>query len=171
IPERATIGWFMPVEQQERQVIARGPTSVDASTPLTASHGADRAGAPRARPNASMSAAVTPRDADPSPFAKRASRRLLKNGMTLVVVENHAVPTVALQATILAGTVAVPVGKPALALLTADMLDRGTNTKGKLAIAEALDVVGAQLDVNGGFLGTTAAGTGLSRAPPLPLHT
>ena len=171
IPERATIGWFMPIEQQERQVIARGPTTIDASTPLTASRGADRASAPRAKANASLSLAVTPRDADPSPFAKRASRRVLKNGMTLVVVENHAVPTVALQATILAGTVAVPVGKPALALLTADVLDRGTSTKGKLAIAEALDAVGAQLDVNGGFLETTATGSGLSRDTKLLLET
>ena len=91
--------------------------------------------------------------------------------MTLVVVENHAVPTIALQATILAGTLTVPVGKPALALLTADMLDRGTTTKDKLAIAEALDDVGAQLRFLGTFLDATVTGTGLSRDTKLLLET
>src|SRR5262249_60494429 len=132
-----------------------------AATPFDAPGAGAAVSAPQTRANA----AVTARDADPSPFAKRAFRRVLKNGMTLMVVENHAVPTVALQATILAGTVTVPVGKPALALLAADMLDRGTNTKSKLAIAEALDAVGAQLDVDGGFLETTPAGAGLSPGP------
>jgi len=179
IPERATIGWFIPVQSKDRQSTARGPTTrpttmpttMDASTPLTGRRDAARASPPRATATAANSAAVTSRDADPSPFAKRALRRVLQNGMALIVVENHAVPTVALQATILAGTVAVPVGKPALALLTADMLDRGTNTKSKLAIAEALDAAGAQLDVNGGFLETTATGSGLSRDTKLLLET
>ena len=170
IPERATIGWFIPVESKDRPLTARGPTTIGASTPVTASRIGDPAGAPRATASATNSAVGT-RDAGPSPFAKRALRRVLQNGVTLVVVENHAVPTVALQATILAGTVTVPVGKPALALLTADMLDRGTNTKNKLAIAEALDAVGAQLDVNGGFLETTATGSGLSRDTKLLLET
>src|SRR5215467_7735059 len=170
IPERATIGWFIPVEAKDRPLSAVGPATI-ASTPLTASRAPDRASAPQTKTNPSISAAVAARDADPSPFAKRALRRVLKNGMTLMIVENHAVPTVALQATILAGTVTVPVGKPALALLTADMLDRGTNTKSKLAIAEALDAVGAQLDVDGGFLETTAAGSGLSRDTKLLLET
>ena len=149
---------------------ARGPATIGAA-PLTTSRAANRADAPRATASETNSAAVGTRDAGPSPFAKRALRRVLQNGVTLIVVENHAVPTVALQATILAGTVTVPVGKPALALLTADMLDRGTNTKSKLAIAEALDAVGAQLDVNGGFLETTATGSGLSRDTKLLLET
>jgi zinc protease len=171
IPEHATIGWFIPAESKERQLTARGSTTIGAPTPPAARGVADRAGARKATPNAANSRAVAARDAAPSPFAKRALRRVLQNGMTLIVVENHAVPTVALQATILAGTVTVPVDKPALALLTADVLDRGTITKSKLAIAEALDAVGAQLDVNGGFLETTATGSGLSRDTKLLLET
>jgi predicted Zn-dependent peptidase len=87
------------------------------------------------------------------------------------VVENHAVPTVALQATILAGTLTVPQGKPALALLTANMLDRGTKTRDKRTTAEALDEVGAQLDSLGTFLDVTVTGTGLSRDTKLLLET
>src|SRR5262249_60819017 len=75
------------------------------------------------------------------------------------------------QARVRAGTLTEPAGKPPLALLSADMLERGTRTKDKRAIAEALDSAGAQLDLTGGFLETTAVGTGLSRDVKLLLET
>jgi len=161
IPDRATIGWFVPTDPAERETAtapaAASPSGANASRTL-----------PAPTPSAP---AVASAPTDAAPFAKRTLHRVLRNGMTLDVVENHAVATIALQATILAGTLTVPAGKPALALLTAEMLERGTKTKDKRAIAEALDGVGAQLDLAGGFLETTAVGTGLSRDAKLLLET
>jgi zinc protease len=159
IPDRATVGWFVPTDPAEQPAVATAPV-------------ASAAAAPAAPPTAQSSSTPTAvRSAGEAvPFAKRTLRRILKNGMTLAVVENHAVPTVALQATILAGTLTVPQGKPALALLTANMLDRGTKSKDKRAIAEALDEVGAQLDSLGTFLDVTVTGTGLSRDAKLLLE-
>jgi zinc protease len=163
IPDRTTIGWFIPTDLAERETVvvtapaAAMPSGANASPTL-----------PAPSPS-TLATASAPSDA--APFVKRTLRRVLRNGMTLVVVENRAVATVALQATILAGTLTVPAGKSALALLTADLLERGTKTKDKRAIAEALDSVGAQLDLTGGFLETTAVGTGLSRDAKLLLET
>jgi zinc protease len=158
IPDRATIGWFVPTDPAERPAVAAAPATPGPSASAPPMQGTSTPAAARAAGEA-------------VPFAKRTLRRVLGNGMTLAVVENHAVPTVALQATILAGTLTVPQGKPALALLTANMLDRGTKTRDKRTTAEALDEVGAQLDSLGTFLDVTVTGTGLSRDTKLLLET
>ena len=95
---------------------------------------------------------------------------MLANGVILDVVENHTVPTIALHATVQAGTVTAPPGKPALADLTAEMLGRGTVTRNKRVIAEALESAGAELDFNAGSFDVTAKGAGLSRDARLLLE-
>jgi len=97
--------------------------------------------------------------------------RVLNNGLIVDIVENHAVPTVAIQATILAGTMHAPSGKPALPQLTASMLDRGTKTKDKRVIAQALDDVGATIEFTTALSEITAKAAGLSRDTKLLLET
>lgn len=164
VPDHATIGWFVPTDASKEAAATPAP-----STPAPAvESSAPPAGSPST--GASVPTPV-PRTADAQPFAKRTLHRILKNGITLDVVENHAVPTVALQATVLAGSMTAPASKPALAQLTAAMLDRGTKTKDKRAIAAALDGAGAQLTFASTLYDTTATGAGLSRDTKLLLET
>jgi zinc protease len=77
------------------------------------------------------------------PVAKRSR---LKNGMWLVVVENHALPIVSM--TLVApgaGAAADPSGKGGLASFTADLLDEGAGGLSAIAIAEEQDRLGASI--------------------------
>ena len=160
VPDHATIGWFVPVNAVEREAAATGSAPV--GTPVSASSTATDPA-----PKAPAPVAAT---ADVRPFAQRTLRRVLANGVILDVVENHTVPTIALHATVQAGTVTAPPGKPALADLTAEMLGRGTVTRNKRVIAEALESAGAELDFNAGSFDVTAKGAGLSRDARLLLE-
>ena len=68
-------------------------------------------------------------------FAQRTTHRVLANGIIIDVIENHALPTVAIQGLVRAGRMDAPAGKPAIPGLTATMLNRGTLTADKRAIA------------------------------------
>jgi zinc protease len=70
---------------------------------------------------------------------------VLKNGLTLIVEENHANPTVAITGSIAAGSMFDPSGKWGLASMTSAMLSRGTQTKTALQLALALESVGADV--------------------------
>jgi len=75
------------------------------------------------------------------PVAKRAK---LKNGMSLLTVENHKLPIVSM--TLIApgaGASADPDGKAGLASFTADLLDEGAGGLSAIAIAEEQDRLGA----------------------------
>src|SRR5262249_4997954 len=69
----------------------------------------------------------------------RAQERRLANGMTIIVRENHANPTVAVAGFVRTGSVADPPGKYGLAGIVADMLTRGTTTRTSQQIAEEAD--------------------------------
>ena len=71
---------------------------------------------------------------------------VLNNGLTLVVEENHANPTVSITGRIYAGSLFDPSGKWGLSGLTSDMLSRGTESKSALQLAIALESVGASLN-------------------------
>jgi zinc protease len=95
---------------------------------------------------------------------------VLGNGITLDVLPNHAVPTVAVQGIVLAGRMHDP-GKPAVPQLTAMMLERGTTTHDKRAIAARLDGVGAQISVASDTYGASITASSLSRDARLLLST
>ncbi|MFN2453247.1 MAG: M16 family metallopeptidase [Pyrinomonadaceae bacterium] len=78
-------------------------------------------------------------------FAARINRTELANGATLLVLENHATPTISLRGSLRAGSHFEPRDKPGLAMLTAEMLERGTRRRSKLQIATDLESVGAEL--------------------------
>jgi len=77
-------------------------------------------------------------------------RRVLANGVTLVVQANRLIPAVSIAVGAHAGSIVDPPAAPGTAALTARVLDRGTTTRDADAIADAIEARGASL--------TTAAG-------------
>jgi predicted Zn-dependent peptidase len=67
----------------------------------------------------------------------------LKNGMTVVLMEQRKVPLVDIQLTFKSGTTSDPEGKEGLADITNDLLRKGTKKYNSLQISEALDSRGA----------------------------
>ncbi|MBI3951488.1 MAG: insulinase family protein [Acidobacteria bacterium] len=80
-------------------------------------------------------------------FAARTKRVQLPNGVTLLVYENHATPTVQITLALRAGHFLDPQDKRGLAQICAAMLRRGTQRCDKLEIAQRLEDVGAELDL------------------------
>jgi zinc protease len=77
-----------------------------------------------------------------------AVRSKLKNGVQLLVVENHKLPIVSMALVVPgAGTAADPTGKGGLAAFTADLLDEGAGGLSPIAIAEETDRLGAGIGI------------------------
>lgn len=76
-------------------------------------------------------------------------KRTLSNGLQVWIMGVHKVPTVHLELTFRAGIAADPPDKFGLASLTADMLDEGAGTRDALAIADAVEYLGAELSATG----------------------
>ncbi len=77
-------------------------------------------------------------------------RKVLANGVTVVVQENHPMPAVSLVAAQRAGGYNDPDGREGTAALLARVLDRGTTTRTADEIADDLDGRGASLSVSAG---------------------
>jgi zinc protease len=75
----------------------------------------------------------------------------LPNGLTLLLLENHKLPTVAFTVWIRPGQLADPSDLPGLASFTADMLREGTERRSSIAIAAEADSLGATLGANARF--------------------
>lgn len=75
----------------------------------------------------------------------------LKNGLTLVLLEDHKLPTVDFSMSIRPGQLADPADLPGLASFTAGMLREGTNHRTSAQIAEEVDTLGASLNAGSGF--------------------
>ncbi len=75
----------------------------------------------------------------------------LPNGLTLVLLEDHKLPTVAFSMWIRPGQLGDPNELPGLASFTADMLREGTERRSSLQIAAEVDSLGATLAANARF--------------------
>jgi zinc protease len=83
-----------------------------------------------------------------APAARRLpARRVLPNGITVLVQENHANKTIAMAGYIKAGAIFEPKDKVGVAGLTAQMLSRGAAGKSALDIARQLESAGASVSV------------------------
>jgi zinc protease len=147
VPDHATVGWFVP-----------GPPR--APLPAARGEGARRAG------EGPTALATPPPSARTASFAARTTRRVLPNGVIVDVVENHAVPTVAIRGLVFAGD-ASTASKPALAQLNAKMLPRGTASRTKEQIAALLDGVGATRSYFATVFETQLSFNGMARDLPL----
>jgi zinc protease len=94
--------------------------------------------------------------------ASAAVRLVLPNGLTIILKENHANPTVALHGVVKAGAIFDPPGKSGLGMFTGGMLDQGTRTRTAFEQASAIENLGASLRFEGGSETVTLHGTMLS---------
>lgn len=104
-------------------------------------------------------------------FVGRTAREELPNGIRLLVLENHANPTVSISGYLLGGSYFSPPGKYATARLTADMLNKGTSQRSKLEIAESLESIGAGVNVSSNTFTISLSGQSLSQDFPRILRT
>ena len=88
----------------------------------------------------------------------------LANGLQVIVLENHKLPTFAMQMVILSGGISDPPGKPGVAQMTGQLLREGTKTRDSRQIAEQVDSVGATLTASSGLSATESlvAASGLT---------
>ncbi len=78
-------------------------------------------------------------------------KRALSDGLPVWIVEKHAVPVVQVNLIVRAGSGADPVARFGLASLTAALLDEGAAGKDALAVADAVDFLGADLTISSSF--------------------
>lgn len=96
-------------------------------------------------------------------FAVRTHRFEFRNGIRLLVLENHANPTVSFYGVLKAGSYFNPVGRNGIASLTASMLNKGTLRRSKLEIAEELESAGAHLSFSASTFTVSIGGQALAR--------
>ena len=72
-------------------------------------------------------------------FRERTTRQVAENGAVVLALENHFNPTLALSGTLRAGSAHSPEAIPVLAAFTAQMLEKGTRRRSKLALAGELE--------------------------------
>jgi zinc protease len=100
---------------------------------------------------AALLAQATDRSRPPSPEPPRAlklppdQRLTLSNGLAVHLVEMHEAPVVEVTLTVRSGAAADPSDRSGLATFTADMLDEGAGGKDALALADAVDFLGAEV--------------------------
>ncbi|MBI5203032.1 MAG: insulinase family protein [Elusimicrobia bacterium] len=82
--------------------------------------------------------------------------KVLPNGLTVMVVEQHKLPTVAYSLWIKSGSLDDPKDVPGMAKFAAELLAEGTKARSSQQIASAVDELGATLE------GSAAFGSGVS---------
>ncbi len=85
------------------------------------------------------------------------TRSVTANGMTVLFLEQHFLPTVEIHALVKVGSAQDPPDKAGLANLTASLLDEGTLTRTSRQIAEQIDFVGGSLEARATEDFTTAS--------------
>ena len=104
-------------------------------------------------------------------FAARTRRYQLSNGLILLVLENHANPTVSLSGAFRAGEYFNPPEKDGLASLTSSMLNKGTARRSKIEIAEELESSGARINFSSNTFTVSLGGQALSHDLPMLIAT
>lgn len=69
----------------------------------------------------------------------------LKNGLTILMIEQREIPIISFSFIVRAGSTADPAGKEGVASLTATLLRKGTKTKSSDQLSAELDFIGGQL--------------------------
>ncbi|MBI3911427.1 MAG: insulinase family protein [Armatimonadetes bacterium] len=97
----------------------------------------------------------------------------LPNGLKLMLLENHALPSVTLAAQVRVGSREEPAAQAGLANFVARMLAEGASERTEAEISEALEFAGAQFSATAGRATTTITLKTLTSALPdlLPLYT
>jgi zinc protease len=105
-----------------------------------------RASVPRWTAVAAAILAATLAGAWPSAAAPVSVERwVMRNGLTVLFVERHAIPAVQAHLVVKTGAAADPSGRTGLAALTSGLMTKGTPTRSAIEIAEAIDFIGGSL--------------------------
>jgi zinc protease len=88
---------------------------------------------------------------------------VLKNGVTVLLMEKRGVPMVSVAAIIKAGSVADPAGEDGLASVTAGLLRKGTAKRSAQQFAADLDFIGAEFNADSSADYTAISGEFLSK--------
>src|SRR5712664_131037 len=75
---------------------------------------------------------------------------VLKNGLTVLLLEKHGVPMINLFAIVKTGSTADPAGEEGLASITAELLRKGTKARTAQQFAADLDYIGGDFEVEAG---------------------
>ncbi|HXA82851.1 MAG TPA: pitrilysin family protein [Methylomirabilota bacterium] len=75
---------------------------------------------------------------------------VLKNGLTVLLLEKHSVPMVSVAGIVKAGGLADPVGQEGLASTTAGLLRKGTKTRTAQQFAGDIDFIGGNFEADAG---------------------
>jgi zinc protease len=120
-------------------------------------------------------AAQTPPDRSHPPAAEPprplklppTQRFALGNGLPVYLVERHKVPTVEVLLVVRSGAGADPLARAGLAAVTADMLDEGAGGKDALALADAIEFLGAEVRTSSNWdYSSVALSVPVARLPP-----
>lgn len=95
--------------------------------------------------------------------ADRLTRADLDNGLRVLVLEDHRLPSVSLSLTARRGEAMVALEEAGLAGFTAELMRRGAGERDSLALSEAVDELGASLSVSADWDTTRVSIRGLSR--------
>jgi zinc protease len=88
---------------------------------------------------------------------------VLKNGLTVLLLEKHGVPMVSLVAVVKSGATVDPAGKEGLASVTAGLLRKGTKNRSAQQFAADLDFTGGSFDAGAGEDFTTVSAEFLTK--------
>lgn len=108
----------------------------------------------------------------PKPFVLPAYERVvMKNGLTVLLLEKHDTPLISMNLTLRSGSVYDPAGKEGVATLTAQLLRRGTEGRTADQVSDELDAMGMQFGSSAGPDSTTVYADFLKKdaATALPL--
>src|SRR5262249_23472501 len=101
--------------------------------------------------------------ASPILAAPLGTRTVLDNSAILLIAERPGIPMVVMNMVFKTGAAADPEDKAGLGNLTASLLTRGTKTYSTQSLAEALDFLGASLNVDADYETTTVSLTTLTK--------
>ena len=73
---------------------------------------------------------------------------MLENGLKIMLVQKHELPTVAFGLLLNNGSTTDPSDRPGLTYLTNSLLDEGTSTRSSRQIAEEFELIGTHLNIN-----------------------
>src|SRR6058998_2996899 len=95
---------------------------------------------------------------------------VLCNGLKVLLVENPSIPTVSLNASVMAGARYDPETKAGLAIMVSRLLDEGTETRTSFEIADAIESVGGAIEADGSFERVVVSAGVLNKDVPLGLE-
>ena len=93
---------------------------------------------------------------------QRLHRATLDNGLEVLVLEDHRTPRLSVGITLRRGIAIEPLDQAGLASLTTEVMKRGAGSRDALALARAVEDIGASLSADAGWDSTSVGLTGLS---------